>query len=121
MAQRSKCAISTWRTFSSNCISPDRSPCYVGVTMNAYANAFQAYANRPLLRWSMAIVVITAAFTFAMRNQPIGYSMGGLLLMIGIMGVQVAGYVGATAIQLMWNDRARLTPRVKFSHAPVVA
>ncbi len=39
--------------------------------------------------------------------------MAGMIFMIGIMGVQVAGYIGVTAIQLMWNDRARLAPGVK--------
>jgi hypothetical protein len=90
--------------------------------MKPYGNVIAVYANRPLLRWSMAIVFALAIYTVAMRRDADkGFALLGMLLMIGIMGVQVAGYIGVTAIQLIWNDRARLTPGVKSAHGPVIA
>jgi hypothetical protein len=89
--------------------------------MRPYGKAIAVYANRPLLRWSMAIVVALAIYTIAYRHNPdFGYRLAGMIFMIGIMGVQVAGYIGVTAIQLIWNDRARVTPGVKAAHGPVI-
>jgi hypothetical protein len=88
--------------------------------MNPYANALRAYLNRPLLRWSMAIVLLLGGFAVAMRGNSQAYATVAMVVLIVIMGVQVTGYIGVTAIQLLWNDRARMMPGIQRAHLPVI-
>jgi len=91
----------------------------------------KAYLTRGLVSLTLAVLLtalLATAWVTRLGREWGGWGQGDLLDAYAIYAVTIqilmtasAGFVAATALELMWDERMRLTPRARRGHAAVLS